>query len=554
MSNYPNQRVNALRKSGRIDDAYQLGKDLLARYPEDLYLRSEVGWVLYDKAKSVAGMAASANHDVRSLERRLELILNSYSQLGLERPDLLFSLLVNVLTRIDAATTILPRFLQWAGLASFRPEDFTAQKGKENDVIYPPLVERVASRVAKALGGSDSDVADKEFAISLIDLALNESQVQRPIWLRYRKALLLAEIGEIQQARELLLPVVREKRGEYWAWHALARVERRRDPKVALALCAKAFAVCHEEGFAVGVLADLAELAVELGRYELAKWSVDRHIAVRQERGWRVSDSLLGRTTTDWYEKSEIMKDSKSVLEDLSAPAEQVLYEGVWQDACFLEAFVGKKGKRLMKVGVKDGSNTVEAVARTDQLGGPAELKAGAPLLAAVEQESDRIRLHSIKRRPDGIEYDCLMEVHGVIDHHNSSKGLASVYVSASKFCLLHYDRFKLAKGWDVGSPVVMRCTHNRGRLVAYEANRSQFKETEFITRISGRLRVHAKGFGFVCDAFVPPALAQSAEDGAGVEVVAVRKPKNRDGTGGLGWKAICILETDIGESPDSQL
>ncbi len=551
MSNYPNQQIHALRKSGRIDEAYQLGQDLLARYPDDNYLRNAFGWVLYDKAKLVASQLASAFHDAGRLAGRLESILKSYSQLDLERPDLLFSLLVQIVVHMDPPPKFLPRILQWAGVTSFRPEDFAAQKGREKDVVYPPLVEKVATSVAKVLGGSETGVADKEFAIALIDLALEKSQAQRPIWLRYRKALLLADLGKTLQARKLLLPVVRQKSGEFWAWHALARIERRRDPNMALALCAKALAICHDEGFAVRVLTDVAELAVELGRNDLAKWAVDRQMAVRQERGWKVSESLLGLTTTEWYRASETLKDSKHVLGDLSAPAEEVLWEGSWQESCFLEEFVSKNGKRLMKVGLKDGLDTVESVIRADQLEDSPELKAGAPLLAAVENEPGRIQLLAIKHRPEGVAYDCLMEVYGVLDHHNPTKELASVYVSASDFCLLYYKKFESAKGWDVGSPVVMRCTRNRDRLAVYEVRRSQFKETDSIRRFFGPLKVHSKGFGFVCEAFVPPTLSQSAVDCAEVEVVAVRKPKKRDGTGELGWKAICVRDATSNQSPN---
>ncbi len=553
MSNYPNQRIHALRKSGRIDDAYRLGKDLLARHPDDKYLCGAFGWVLYDKAKAVVRRSVTTAKDAAELES----ILEAYTRLDLERPDLLFSLLVRIVVRMDPPPKFLPRFLQWAGLTSFRSEDFAAQEDREREVVYPPLVERVATSVAKMLGGPEIGIANKEFAMALIDLALQKSQVQRPIWLRYRKALLLADLGKTMQARNLLLPVVREKSAEYWAWHALARIEKQRDPNLALALCTKALVVCHDEGFAVRVLTDVAELAVELGHNELAKWAVDRQMAVRQERGWKVSESLLGLTTAAWYKASNALEDSKRLLEDLSVHAEEVLWEGAWQDSSFLEQFVSKKGRVLIKVGLKHGSDTVESVIRADRLKDSSGLEAGAPLQAVIENEAGKPRLLAIKRRPVGVAYDCLMEVYGVLDHHNPAKRLASIYVSATEFCLLHYNSFELAKDWDVGSPIIMRCTRNRDRLTAYEARPSQFRETDSIQRLVGPIKIHSKGFGFVRDAFLTPVLIQSASDSAEVEVIAVRKPKGRDGSGKLGWKAICVTDPDFDGSvvaPDSYL
>lgn len=130
-----------------------------------------------------------------------------------------------------------------------------------------------------------------------------------------------------------------------------------------------------------------------------------------------------------------------------------------------------------------------------------------------------------------------LREVYGVIDHQNSEKALASVYITATEFCLLPHKEFPSAKAWAPGASVVICCTDFEGRLRPYHAIKTSFQKTEWITRVAGEISVHPKGFAFVNDVFVPPHLAQAYESGQEVTFVAVRKLNKK--TNKLGWAAI---------------
>ncbi len=41
-------RVTELRKSGRLEEAYRLGKNLHAERPNDIWTTRDFAWVLYD--------------------------------------------------------------------------------------------------------------------------------------------------------------------------------------------------------------------------------------------------------------------------------------------------------------------------------------------------------------------------------------------------------------------------------------------------------------------------------------------------------------------------
>ena len=231
MSRYPNHEVRELRKSGRVDEAYRLGYQLLERYPGDGYLTSELGWVIYEKVTAIAAEAAYGKVSSGNVQYRIRKLFRAYARLELRRPDLLFSLLVNRVVRLSEVPPFLPRFLWWAGIESFRAEDFQAQRDNEKGTVYPPLIEKVAFRTAKMICESEAYGREiKQFAVDLLGKALESGQIRKPIWLRYRRGLLLGDLGKAEEARASLLPVVRQKSSEYWAWRALAKVERQLDP------------------------------------------------------------------------------------------------------------------------------------------------------------------------------------------------------------------------------------------------------------------------------------------------------------------------------------
>jgi len=55
------QEITDLRKSGRLDEAYSLAKQSLAQHPDDKFIKSAYGWVIYEKLKKTVEMATQNN-------------------------------------------------------------------------------------------------------------------------------------------------------------------------------------------------------------------------------------------------------------------------------------------------------------------------------------------------------------------------------------------------------------------------------------------------------------------------------------------------------------
>ena len=534
---HPNQEISSLRKAGRVDEAYKRGHELLREHPDDFYLKNIFGWVLYDKIKLSADRARASQGNAGSVSGEVRALLREYARLDLRRPDLLFSLLLSQTLRIPGKLDFLPAFMSWAGLDSFRPEDFQAQEGKEGDVVFEPLVEKAARATAKFVRGGNDDSL-KQFAIALLDKAIAEGEVQGLSWLHYSNALLLGELGRTNEAKALLLPFVREKRADFWAWHALSKIEEHESLDLALALCAKACLTCNDAKFGLSVFEDVARLAVTARRFELAKWSADRAVSIRQENSWRIPESLRLLVESDWYRSALTLVDATEELENCAQAADRVVYADCPRvDASFLGTFKAKSGKLMVKVALREAGRSDEMVSAARGLAGTETYSVGDAVTVGVLQQEQRSIIIELKPRVQGDPFDCLDSVYGVVDHQNREKSLVSVYITETEFCLLPHKDFDSASEWRPGSPVTIQCTRSKERLRPYRAKIASFQETEWITRVSGEISVHPKGFAFVNDVFVPPHLAKSFEDGRVVSVVAVRKRNKK--TNALGWTAI---------------
>lgn len=79
------QEITDLQKSGRLDEAYTRGKELLAEYPEDAYIRSSFGWVLYELKRLVEISNQSQSMRKDTSANQIKEILVEYYRLNLDR-------------------------------------------------------------------------------------------------------------------------------------------------------------------------------------------------------------------------------------------------------------------------------------------------------------------------------------------------------------------------------------------------------------------------------------------------------------------------------------
>ena len=538
---HPNQEVTALRKAGRLDEAYQKGRELLKEHPDDRYLANSFGWVLYDKVKELveqANQLQGTSGEAHS--EQLRQLLREYAKLKLPQPDLLFSRLLSQTLRFPGKLEFLPKFIKWAGLDSFRAEDYQTTYGQDDEnKVFESLLEKTA-RTAGKVARDLQELELKDFVVALINKVLAEAQVRSPKWLNYHKALLLDDLGRKEEAKALLLSFVQENRSDYWTWHALAKIVEISDPALALALCAKACLTCSDPNFGVSVFEDLSRLAVHQGKMQLAKWATAQAFTVRSNNQWKISQSLREILNADWYSEAENLANPEEVLASIAADAEKVIWTNCPRyDANYLGTFITQKGKRMVKFGLFSDGASEELSSPARGLLNNLNLVLGDPVTVTVHESGNLSTVVVVEKRELGTPFDKLERVYGLVKHH--WQGKAFVYLTPYKDCPLPYAEFPDIEKVSSGNAVEISCSRHGDRINPYRFSPSIFLENENISLWSGVFRLHQKGFGFVEDAFVPPDLASQLKDGQEVSLVVVKKLDKKKNK--LSWTAIAILD-----------
>lgn len=410
----PFQEITALRKAGKLEEAYVKGYEFLESNPDDKYIASAIGWVLYEKIKNLVAKAKKSQTANEELSSNLRELLREYAQLDLIRPDLLFSLLLSQALNFPNEIKFLPKFMIWAKVNSFRPEDFQTQTSDDSKV-FESLVEKVARTTGKI--SRDLTLQEypdlnevQEFAISLIDFALEKAKVLKPEWLHYHKALLLGQLGRSEESQKLLTSFVKQKRSDYWTWHALARVYETSDSKLALALCAKACLTCKDENFGVNVFEDLSRLAVEQNEIKIAMWSTKQAVDVRNRNGWKIPQSLRNLLDSSWYIRNEDITDVKEILIRLAIDGEKSLWlQSPKYDASYLDTFSTQKGTRMVKFSLKSKGEVQEIVSPERGMLKNLSLTFGDPVTITIDESGDRQTVVAVEKRKSGKLFDSVV-------------------------------------------------------------------------------------------------------------------------------------------------
>jgi tetratricopeptide (TPR) repeat protein len=520
------EEIQGLRRAGDPDKAYERGLELLGQHPEDSRVKNQFGWVLYDNVKSAVEQACRNGSRVGDAAERARAFLRHYARLDYRRPDLLFSRLLIQLLRLPEPPAFLPKYLEWAGLDSFRPEDYQAGRDPERERIYEPLVEKAATKAAKAaLRNPDSQPVD--FVVRLLDEALRKAEVRRASILRYHKGRLLESLGRMDEAQRALREALKDLRQNFWAWHAYARVHRDADPDLALALYARACQVCDDPSMGVKVFEELGAVCMERDLPELGKWAIERAAGLRERNGGRLAPSLARLRATDRYAAIALPGDPEGILETHGARAKAALYGQVPKvNANFLGTFGKGRGGQKVRVAFRDDGQLAEAVGPQRDLVGKEDYAPGEPVSVRVVREGDRVQLVEVSRREDGAPYDCLDVAYGIVESQNPDHGGGRLCIGPALLCDLPYARCPAAREWPVGTAVNVWYSPGRARPVGHVAQVTTFRETAWARIVEGSVCVHEKGFGFLDDVFVPPAVVRSLEDAQSATLVAInRKP-----------------------------
>lgn len=352
----PFNDISKLRKSGRLNEAYQMASVKLSQMPDDIWAQRAMAWVLYDYAKKnatfenqekftkciaqIGGMSFAADETmfwesvtwlVRSMiatvERNRDHQPGFFSSLfavirplPLPKPTEAYSALLQTTLRLKIEWLQYPDFCQWWGLDNLRPEDYKPQQTENGNRILS-LAERVFMAYTKALLSQNRHDDLVEWEPQLSKLANDNSSY---IYLPYYLAKVRLSIGNAEQVLQSMKAFVRKKRGEFWVWELLGDASS--DPDEQFCFYAKAMTCKTKDEMIVALREKVAYQLVARKQYDEARYELDRILATRRQHQWSIPFKLQQLTAESWYLQSSSSTDIFLFYKPFAEKAEHLVF------------------------------------------------------------------------------------------------------------------------------------------------------------------------------------------------------------------------------------
>lgn len=325
------KEITQMCRSGKTAEAYDSVKAALRQMPDDVWLQRAMGWVLYYRLKPTVAAIIPGTTVAEDKVREAVAILKEFCQLRQLIPAgdsmvwncLLWELrrLVSVTPKSDYATldavmdalqpytfpaseaysALLgafkrhdgwPRlidFYDWWNLGSLLPADYQpiALAGGKHGMS---LAEQVYISYAKLVIARHDKDRIQAFLPLISHLAEAHPEMVYPGYFQGR--LMMATGDARAEVLTAVVPFVRKKKNEFWAWQLVSEVYRD-DPKMRLACLLRATHCRTDEKFLGKIRTQLALLFWERGDYGRTRYQIERVIATCQREQRRPSFEII---------------------------------------------------------------------------------------------------------------------------------------------------------------------------------------------------------------------------------------------------------------------
>ena len=500
----PSSNIKALRKDGKLQEAYDMAMGELQASPDNIWGKRNLSWVLYDYVKANNSIEHFSTF-TKYLEELVALQLpseekmvfdNIAMQLGKmvfaltrsEHPDMArvnslyrlsktfhftkpsegYSFLFKAFHKAFKETDDYLDFADWWGLKNLRKQDF------EKDLM--PNGKPLISLAEQAYNAYSKHLLPKQLFQGLVMFSREKVEAFLPIldkvieehpefqYPPYFKAKLLLAMGDKEDMLSALLPFVKKKRNDFWVWDVLSEAFENDEEKRIACFC-RALSCKASDDFTIKVRQKLAHWMVSKQLYNEAKTEIISIVGAREANGWKIPPEILGWQEQPWYSNSQADRSNEIFYHQYVPLADALLYADT-----------------------------------------PEELV--------------------------------------IIDFVNTDKSIANFVASGNKFGFFKFDRF--FKKLQIGDTLKVRFNGggNEGHfqlLTATKADEPTFS-SQFIKTFEGPIRIgEGKSFGFVGDAFIHPSLVKkhSLQHQQNLKVKAIKSYNTEKKQ--WGWKGIEI-------------
>jgi len=343
--------ITDLRKAGKLSEAWEVGSAEVKKDPNNSYLKGAFFWVCYDYIKQVQesikdrAVVNNGNYKPNQGELdRINYLMDCIIWLNIPAGGFEYRSLLLVFQKNMECIPKLVLLLVKHRDSLFEKDDKSPYLGEKGE--SPSLMLNFARKVAKAWMLYEEV---KQINIDQLLLIFNQTRKEiedkdNLIWLDYDEAKCLIIAGRTEQARDFVVPVLRKKQTESWAWGALAATYRGQDNDVAIILLAQGLCHVHDEKFALPLLKGIAPLLASKGFVKEASMCVVRAKNCYLNSGWAIKQDLEKLIHQTWFDSDVNIDVLGDFLQEKSQGALDYLY-GATEECVAVVMNVHQSGK-----------------------------------------------------------------------------------------------------------------------------------------------------------------------------------------------------------------
>ncbi|MDZ4838800.1 MAG: hypothetical protein SGJ04_02215 [Bacteroidota bacterium] len=355
--------VNELRKAGKVDEAEQLAKDLLAESPGNQEILVEYAWIIHTRAKKEVektdpGLLGNRMREIRALGLNLDEQLSLGNAFGWlvhkaikvladkdnkrfrEVFDLLdeimyfsfdmeanpnpYSFLLRAAFKVKEQYNRIDEFIDWWGLENLQPDDF--QPFVFNDKPLMSTAEQAYVTYTRAiLERDETELAEgklETWQTQLSELIDAYPEMVQPLYCRARVNLRLGNFHNVVDDMSIF---VRSK-PEFWAWGTLGDAQAFINPDQAMACYGKALLANTYPDNLLPIKERFMELCIHKKDYNVAATELTEILEIYKEIQRPVSEELETLTDTDWFKTAYINKHNKRAYGAYAAMTDDIMF------------------------------------------------------------------------------------------------------------------------------------------------------------------------------------------------------------------------------------
>ncbi|VGO14556.1 hypothetical protein PDESU_03119 [Pontiella desulfatans] len=515
--------LSAHAKRGYRDDVLEEFRVLQHQHPQDTDVDKAIAWEIWYL------IVASLRQDDpdRQLIRNL---LREYGRLNVDKPSDIHSRILEVTARAahDDSFPSFCGFLHWWDVSNLRDDDFNPNTSNDGGT-YPSVVERVIQGLGKVLKG-EANLERVRFSAEFIRKHYEKYPEQN--WFPYYLAIALIRSGKPDEARVLLIQIVRKKQTESWAWHHLSECYSAGDPIKLACLCKAVLCRAPQPQFLLSVRMDLAKELHVAGYNEVAKHEIETVVQVRNSNNWPIRGELLDITRSAWF-LGAVAKDGGVLFKKLALNATEVLTDGLpWHPANLgvKNVPVGKRKDMFAILDVRQEPDVVTSIfVKMKSFSDLLNSETGTALEVQFDDSSSKPVVVGLRLR-SGETWDIIPKTIALIVRVNNDKGVTTLLTETGVECFCFYNDLppahSLLPGTVVHCGIVPDQKRTKVRFIEpYNGiiSSSQWKD------YCGVFRPREKGGGHVDCIFVHANLSAGFNKGSKVRGVAIKKLDTRN-------------------------